>query len=107
MDTVCLMLLRQYCVHDYTVEAITGYMPTGLMTSQQVNDELMSRRVCNYQYGMVFYPITPGTGAPYHYTSYNTWLSASFLSLYAVTVLNCNCNIWHNYYPQFPSQWPG
>ncbi|KAJ6148384.1 hypothetical protein N7497_010366 [Penicillium chrysogenum] len=25
-------------------------MPTGLMTSQQVNDELMSRRVCNYQY---------------------------------------------------------
>ncbi|KAJ5828351.1 uncharacterized protein N7525_006604 [Penicillium rubens] len=49
------------------------------MTSQQVNDELMSRRVCNYQYGMVFYPITPGTGAPCHYTSYNTWLSPSFL----------------------------
>jgi hypothetical protein len=73
------MLLRQYCVHDYTDEAIRVLLPTGLMTSQQVNDELMSRRVCNYQYGMVFYPITPGTGAPCHYTSYNTWLSPSFL----------------------------
>lgn len=29
-----------------TLKLYGGYMPTGLMTSQQVNDELMSRRVC-------------------------------------------------------------
>lgn len=67
------MPLRQYCVHEYTdAEAIlcTGYMPTGLMTSRQVNDELMSRRVL---------PITiPYFGILPDYTRHRSPLSSRF-----------------------------
>ncbi|KGO65584.1 hypothetical protein PITC_019020 [Penicillium italicum] len=83
-------------------------LPTGLMTSRQVNDELMSRRVpiITIPYFLVLPDYTRHRSLIFRLLyQLSHSLKASFLD--SIVVPNCNCNFWHNIYPQSLSQWPG